>query len=74
MTESTRQSRENPQDQTLSLKKADEQEWCLSHDIFLLARALTEDEKKQLYDPAKDQIPNLAQVRKRLLWSSPKIK
>jgi tetratricopeptide (TPR) repeat protein len=50
----------------LTFNEADEQEWCLSHDIFLLARALTEDEKKQLYDPAKDHIPHLAQVRKRL--------
>ncbi|HIE00645.1 MAG TPA: tetratricopeptide repeat protein [Thiotrichaceae bacterium] len=50
----------------LMFNEADEQEWCLSHDIFLLARALTEDEKKQLYDPAKDQMPSLVQVRKRL--------
>jgi len=50
----------------LTLSEADEKELCLSHDIFLLARPLTEEEERLLYDPAKDKIPSLAQVRKRL--------
>jgi tetratricopeptide (TPR) repeat protein len=48
------------------LSKADEEELRLSYDLFHSDRCLTKEEKRVLYDPTKDQIPTLAQVRKRL--------
>ncbi len=48
------------------LSKADEEELRLAYDLFYSDRRLTEEEKRVLYDPTKDQIPTLAQVRKRL--------
>jgi tetratricopeptide (TPR) repeat protein len=48
------------------LSKADEEELRLAYDLFRSDRPLTEEEERVLYDPTKDQIPTLAQVRKRL--------
>ncbi|OQY55166.1 MAG: hypothetical protein DRR08_11800 [Candidatus Parabeggiatoa sp. nov. 2] len=54
------------ENQAPTLNEADEEELCLDHELFLLDRPLTEAEKMGLYDPAKEQSPSLAQVRKRL--------
>ncbi|MEN8216957.1 MAG: hypothetical protein ABFS56_11415 [Pseudomonadota bacterium] len=49
----------------LILSKADEEELRIAYDLFRSDRPLTEEEEMVLYDPTKDQIPTLAQVRKR---------
>jgi tetratricopeptide (TPR) repeat protein len=47
------------------LSQADEEELRIAYDLFRSDRPLTEEEEMVLYDPTKDQIPTLAQVRKR---------